>query len=285
MTPIQTLRATNPGPFTGTGTNTYLLGRDALVIVDPGPDLPAHLHAIQTARAGRPVAAILVTHAHLDHSALAPHLSRLTKAPILAFGAATAGFSPLMQSLAAEGLTGGEGSDMAFAPDLTLTDGQVLRLADLELHVIHTPGHMANHISLALGDTLLSGDHVMGWSTSIVSPPEGDMGAYMASLRKLQDRSWQRFLPGHGDPVEAPTARLSDLIAHRQNREGQIIACLASLGPSTPEDLARRIYITTPPALLPAATRNVLAHLIDLQARAVVTSEPGPLAQTRFRIT
>jgi glyoxylase-like metal-dependent hydrolase (beta-lactamase superfamily II) len=142
---------------------------------------------------------------------------------------------------------------------------------------------MANHISLAHGDTLLSGDHVMGWSTSIVSPPEGDMAAYMASLRKLQGRVWQRFLPGHGDAVEAPQARLADLIAHRLTREQQILAALITHGPSTAQDLAQAIYTTTPPALLPAATRNVLAHLIDLQARGEVSPDPGPLAQTRFR--
>ena len=282
MQPIQTLRAPNPGPFTGTGTNTYLLGESRLVILDPGPDLPQHLHAILTAIAGRRVEAIVVTHAHLDHSALAPQLSRLTKAPVLAFGTASSGFSPLMQTLAAEGLTGGEGSDLTFAPDQTLTDGQSLTFADLTLRVIHTPGHMASHISLALEDTLFSGDHVMGWSTSIVSPPEGDMGAYMASLAKLQDQRWQRFLPGHGDAVEEPMTRLSDLISHRKTREDQIRASLLSLGPATAETLARHIYTSTPPALLPAATRNVLAHLIDLKARAEVQAEPGPLALTRF---
>ncbi len=285
MPPILTLRAPNPGPFTGTGTNTYLLGHDPVVIVDPGPDLPQHRDAIQTALDGRPVAAILVTHAHLDHSALAPRLSGLTKAPVLAFGGASAGFSPRMQALAAQGLTGGEGSDLTFAPDQTVTDSQILTLGDITLHVIHTPGHMATHISLAYGDTLLSGDHVMGWSTSVVSPPEGDMAAYIASLRKLQGQAWQRFLPGHGDPVEDPQARLAALIAHRLMREEQVLASLTAQAPATAETLARRIYTTTPPALLPAATRNVLAHLIDLQSRSLVAAEPGPLAQTRFRPT
>lgn len=281
MPPVQVLRAPNPGAFTGSGTNTYLLGEDQLVIIDPGPDLPAHRTAILAALKNRPVAAIIVTHAHLDHSGLARRLATLTGAEVLAFGGAGSGMSQQMQQLAAEGLTGGEGSDLAFAPDRLLTDGQVLTLAGQEIQVIHTPGHMGSHVCLALGDTLLSGDHVMGWSTSLVSPPEGDMGAYMASLQKLAGRMWQRFLPGHGDPVEDPAARLSDLIAHRLTREGAILTQLAQ-GPASAAELAARIYATTPPALIPAATRNVLAHLIDLAARGQVRAAPGPLTTARF---
>ena len=281
MPTIQLLRAPNPGPFTGTGTNTYLLGDKALVIIDPGPDLPAHLNALLVAIKNRPVAAIIVTHGHLDHSALAPRLSALTKAKVLAFGDAHAGMSAQMRQFAAEGLTGGEGSDLTFAPDQTVADGQLLSLADLQIEVIHTPGHMGNHISLALGDTLLSGDHVMGWSTSLVSPPEGDMGAYIASLRKLAARKWSRFLPGHGEAVTDPAARLTELISHRLAREAAILTEL-SRAPATATELAHAIYTTTPPALLPAATRNVLAHLIDLTAQGKAKAEPGPLQTARF---
>jgi hydroxyacylglutathione hydrolase len=281
--PIQTLRADNPGGFTGTGTNSYLLqGQgDGVVLVDPGPDLPSHQAALMQALRGRTLEAILVTHAHLDHSALAPRIAALTGAEVLAFGGAGAGMSPLMRDLAAEGLTGGEGSDTGFAPDRTVTDGEVLRLAGLEVEVIHTPGHMGGHISLALGATLLSGDHVMGWSSTIVSPPEGDMAAYMQSLHRLAARRWQRFLPGHGDAVADPAARLAELIAHRRGREAAVLAALTP-GPATAAELAARIYTTTPPALIPAATRNVLAHLIDLAARGTVQAEAGPLALARF---
>lgn len=284
--PIQTLRADNPGGFTGTGTNSYLLGAAGRgrVLVDPGPDLPGHAAALMEALDGQELEAILVTHAHLDHSALAPRIAALTGAEVLAFGDARSGLSPRMHHLAEAGLNGGEGSDLAFAPDRLVTDGQVLRLARLEIEVIHTPGHMGGHISLALGDTLLSGDHVMGWSTTIVSPPEGDMAAYMRSLRRLAARDWRRFLPGHGAPVEDPAARLASLIAHRQGREAAVLAALEQ-GPATAADLALRIYTTTPAALIPAATRNVLAHLIDLADQGAVQAVEGPLAEARFRKT
>lgn len=281
MLPIHRLLAPNPGPFTGTGTNTYLLGEAEVVVVDPGPELPRHLDAILAALQGRRVAAILVTHAHHDHSALARRLAQLTGAEVLAFGGATAGMTAQMLHLAAEGLTGGEGSDVKFAPDRTVVDGQVLSLAGLQIEVIHTPGHMGSHISLALGQTLLSGDHVMGWSTSLVSPPEGDMAAYIASLRKLAGRNWQRFLPGHGEAIEAPATRLSALISHRLARETAILTQLAK-APATATELATQIYTATPQALLAAATRNVLAHLIDLTAQGKVAPQPGPLQSTRY---
>lgn len=283
--PIQTLRAPNPGPFTGTGTNTYLIGTRRLLVVDPGPDLAAHREAILAAIAGRSVEAVVVTHAHLDHSALAPDLAHRTGASVLAFGDATFGMSAQMQRLAAQGLQGGEGSDASFQPDRRLSDGDILTTYGLSVEVIHTPGHMSGHIALALGDTLLSGDHVMGWSTSIVSPPEGDMADYMASLRKLADRRWQRFLPGHGGVIDAPDARLAELIAHRLGREAAVLESLRS-GPATPAELAARIYAGLDPALLPAAARNVLAHLIDLAGRGLACQaavDAGlPLAESRF---
>lgn len=283
--PIQTLRAPNPGYFTGAGTNTYIFGTDRPVVVDPGPDLPDHLDAILAALGRRQPEAIVVTHAHLDHSALARNLAALTGAPVLAFGDAASGISASMRHLANEGLAGGEGCDADFVPDLCITHDQRLALGGVEIDVIHTPGHMGGHICLALGDTLLSGDHVMGWSTSIVSPPEGDMAAYMGSLHKLAVRRWLRFLPGHGDPIEDPAARLATLIDHRKGRESAVLATLAA-GPATAKALAARIYTGLAPALLPAATRNVLAHLIDLQARNLVARHfgdpPGPLSLARF---
>lgn len=269
--------------MTGSGTNTWLLGEGQVAVIDPGPNDPAHLAAILSSLAlGEEVAAILVTHAHLDHSALVPRLARETSAPVYAFGRAGEGRSALMQRLAAEGLQGGgEGVDPTFAPDHRLTDGQGLTLGQTEIEVIHTPGHMGEHLSFACDGLLFSGDHAMGWATSLVSPPDGDMGAYMASLDKLAARPWQRMLPGHGAPVEDPAHRLAELAAHRRGRDAQIRAELAR-APGTAADLARRIYLDTPEALMPAAARNVLAHLIDLSARLLAEPEGEIRATTRF---
>lgn len=275
------LRAPNPSPLTGTGTNTYLVGQETLAVIDPGPDLAEHLDAILAASRGRPITQVIVTHAHRDHSALAPGLAARSGAEILAYGRAQDGMSPRMAALAAGPTATAEGLDLAFAPDRRLADGDRISGPDWQLRVLHTPGHLGNHLCLALGDVLFTGDHVMGWATSIVSPPEGDMGDYMASIRRLQETAWSRLLPGHGEPVDTPAARLDELLAHRLAREAQVLAALAE-GPSTPAALTSRIYADIPPALLPAAERNVLAHLLDLMSRNRVTADPAPGPSARF---
>ncbi|WP_395005601.1 MBL fold metallo-hydrolase [Cypionkella sp.] len=282
---ITCLRADNPSPMTGTGTNSYLLrGAEGAVLIDPGPDLDLHQEAILRELGPDPLAAILVTHAHLDHSALAPRLGRATGAPILASGRVDQGRSATMQRLAALGLQeGGEGLDHSFAPDQQISDGQVLRLGGLNITVIATPGHLSGHLSFALGPSLFSGDHVMGWSSSLVSPPGGDMGAYMASLAKLQTQDWRVFLPGHGAPVTAPAARLAELTAHRCAREHAVLQCLAQ-APATAARLAQMIYTDTPAALLPAASRNILAHLIDLHERNLIRPQGRLTADTVFEL-
>jgi glyoxylase-like metal-dependent hydrolase (beta-lactamase superfamily II) len=273
VTEITCLCAPNPSPLTGRGTNTYLLGTDRLTVIDPGPDLAPHLAAILAEARGRPIDRIIVTHAHRDHSALAPRLAAATGAEVLAHGAAAEGLSPRMAALAATLPPTGEGLDTTFTPDRRLRDGDILRLDDQSLTVLHTPGHLGGHICLALADVLFSGDHVMGWATSIVSPPEGDMAAYMASLSRLAQESFGRLLPGHGDPVTDPAQRIAALLAHRKRREAQILTALAQ-GPASPAQLTAAIYQDTPRQLWPAATRNVLAHLIDLAERNEVVAVP-----------
>lgn len=269
---VRTIRAPNPSPLTGSGTNTYILGQGDVAIIDPGPDLDAHLSAILAALGpAERVSHILVTHPHLDHSALAPRLSHATDAPVAAYGAATAGRSPRMTALALTGLPdAGEGLDRGFRPDMLLADGESISADTWALTALHTPGHLGAHLAFAAGDVLFSGDHVMGWSTSIIAPPDGDMTDYMASLARLQAQTWSRILPGHGDPIDAPAARLAELVAHRMEREAQILAALAT-APATAATLASLIYTGLSERLLKAASANVLAHLIDLQVKERVT--------------
>jgi glyoxylase-like metal-dependent hydrolase (beta-lactamase superfamily II) len=278
---VQRLRANNPGPMTGSGTNSYVLhGPQGAVVIDPGPALPDHLQAILQALGDATLRGILVSHAHLDHSALVPELARLTRAQVFGFGDASSGRSDVMQRLAQSMPGGGEGVDLQFAPDVLLQHGQILRLAGLDIEVLHTPGHMGGHLCFALADRLFSGDHVMGWSTSLVSPPDGDMGDYMASLALLAARDWAAFWPGHGEAIGNPSARLSELIQHRRDREAAISAALSG-GALDAQALATVIYTQTPTTLLPAAARNILAHLIDLHDRKIVSTPDliGPKAR------
>ncbi len=269
---LRRLLAPNPSPMTFRGTNTFLLGHRGIAVIDPGPDDTRHLEAILAAlRPGQQITHIVVTHAHLDHAPLSRRLSRITGAPVLAFGDALAGRSAVMKDLAATGLVaGGEGVDRDFAPDIETPDGAVIEGDGWRLDVIHTPGHFGNHIALGREAELFCGDLVMGWATSLVSPPDGDLGDYMASCHRLRAGAWTRFHPGHGAPIDAPQERLSWLIRHRQAREAAILSALDT-GPANARTLARQIYTTTPAALIPAATRNVLAHLIDLTCKSLVT--------------
>ncbi len=270
---LQRLVAPNPSVMTAAGTNTYILGKDEVAIIDPGPCIDAHLEAIVDAVAGRRVVGLLVTHAHLDHSPAAAPLARTLDAPVMAFGRADAGRSDLMRSLPAT--DGGEGVDTGFNPDVTLTDGAEIAGADWRLRAIWTPGHMANHLSFHWieGDAVFTGDTVMGWASTMISPPDGDLGQYMATLDRLEALDTERFHPGHGDPVTAPVARCRELRAHRLARESEILAALDR--PARISALVARIYASTPPALHRAAARNVLAHLIHLETQDRVAAEPA----------
>lgn len=282
---LSCILAPNASPMTYWGTNTYLLGTDSLAVIDPGPLDDDHLAALISAISGRPVSHILVTHSHLDHSPLARRLSDATSAPILAFGDSAAGRSEIMKTLAASGeMGGGEGVDHSFKPDVLLNSGDVIVGAGWQLTALHTPGHFGNHLSFLWDNAAFTGDHMMGWASSLVSPPDGDLTDFMASCAALANSSMTRAYSAHGAPIQDAQSRLADLVAHRLGREAEILAALSN-GPSTPADLTTHIYHDVAKPLLPMAQRNVLAHLVDLTQREKATSI-GPLSATaKFILT
>ncbi|MFY0595777.1 MAG: MBL fold metallo-hydrolase [Cognatishimia sp.] len=271
---VRVLLAPNPSPMTYWGTNTYLLGHKEITVIDPGPMDEAHLEAILGALTPeQSIVQIIVTHSHKDHSPLATPLKTKTGAEIIAFGRSDAGRSTAMSALLQTSeLGGGEGVDIDFNPDRVVADGDHLAVEGRDLQVIHTPGHMGNHISLAWRDACFTGDHIMGWASSLVSPPDGDLTDFMASCERLAQRSWRVFYAGHGAPILNPNERLNWLITHRRGREADILAALKK-GPATAGSLAALIYQDVNPKLLPAAERNVLAHLVDLFGRGIVKQQ------------
>lgn len=277
---VRVVLAPNPSAMTGPGTNSFLIGEREVAVIDPGPDDPAHIDAILELAEGR-ISHILVTHAHLDHSAGVARLAQATRAPVFAFGTADSGRSPTMARLAATGLIGGEGVDAGFRPDIELRHGEELRSSDWTLQALHTPGHMGGHLSFRLGDAIFCGDLVMGWSTSLISPPEGDLVDYFRSLDLLARLAPRVLYPAHGDPITAPLPRLEELAAHRRLRSAQILAALDA-GPGTAAELAARIY-TIPAHLMPAAERNVLAHLLALADLGAVAGNGPVRADLRWQ--
>lgn len=259
--------APNPSPFTYTGTQTYLVGTTDVAVIDPGPDEPEHLAALTAAIAGRKVVAILCTHTHRDHSPAAAPLKALTGAPIM-------GCAPL--SLEDAGPRADAAFDTGYAPDRVLADGESVTGAGWTLTAVATPGHTSNHLCFALPESgaLFTGDHVMGWSTTVVAPPDGDMAAYMASLDKLMHREDRIYFPAHGEPVEKPRRFVRGLIGHRKQREGQILRLLGADVADIPAMVAR-MYVGLDPRLTGAAERSVLAHLIDLRERGIVAESGG----------
>lgn len=270
---VRRILAPNPSAMTYRGTNSYLVGVTDIAVIDPGPDDPAHLAALLGALApGQRIRHILVTHAHRDHSALAPRLADVTGAPVLAFGAAGAGRTRAMSALAGA-VGGGEGIDTNFRPDRRLADGEVVEADALRIQAIWTPGHMSSHLCYAYREVLFSGDLVMGWASTLISPPDGDLDQFLDSCLRLSRREESFFLPGHGPALDMPQARCLDLIAHREARHAQLLAALSDR-PQTIEALAARVYTDLTPTLRLAAQRNVLAHLAAMVDRGEVKAFP-----------
>jgi glyoxylase-like metal-dependent hydrolase (beta-lactamase superfamily II) len=261
---VRRVLAHNPGPFTYTGTGTYIVGHGTVAIVDPGPDDAGHVAALLAAVAGETVSHLVVTHTHRDHSPAAPAVKAAT-------GALIVGCAPLV--LDDLGPRADAGFDATYAPDAVLADGDSVAGPGWTLTAVPTPGHTSNHLCFALAEerALFSGDHVMGWSTTVVAPPDGDMAAYMASLRLLLDRDDTVYYPTHGAPVTEPQRLVRGLITHRKQRENQILARLAD-GAATVPAMVTTMYASVDPRLHPAAGLSVTAHLIDLRARGQVVA-------------
>jgi glyoxylase-like metal-dependent hydrolase (beta-lactamase superfamily II) len=252
--------AHNPSAFTYYGTQTYLVGERELAVIDPGPDLPEHLDALEQAIAGRPVAAIMCTHTHRDHSPAARPLAERTGAPIV-------GCAPL--SLETVGPRADASFDGDYVPDRVLADGESIEIDGAALTAVATPGHTSNHLCFAFGDALFTGDHVMGWSTTVVVPPDGDMAAYMASLDELRQRDDRIYYPAHGPAVTNPQRYVRHLVGHRMQREKQILD-LVREKPRPIPDIVANAYPGLDPRLVAAAGGSVLAHLVDLERRGLV---------------
>jgi glyoxylase-like metal-dependent hydrolase (beta-lactamase superfamily II) len=271
---IRRVVANNPGPFTYMGTGTYIVGRGEVAVIDPGPDMPAHLEAILAAlEPGETVTHIVITHHHSDHSPLAAPLKARTGAPI--YGCAVA-HAPTDDS----GVRTEAGHDHDFKPDVSLCGGgQLLEGPGWTLEAIATPGHTSNHICYALleENALFSGDHIMGWSTTVITPPDGDMTDYMASLDKVRARGFATLWPTHGPPVTDVTPFIDAYIAHRRAREAQVLKAVGD-GYGRIRDMVPVLYADVDSRLHPAAARSVLGHMIDLVRRGQVTTDgaPGP---------
>lgn len=273
---VRRVVAPNPGPFTYTGTGVYIIGHGEVAVIDPGPVLPEHEAALERALDGERVSHVFVTHHHLDHSPLAHPLAERHGARVYGFG--PPGTLP----------TGGEvrleaGDDTGFRPDVQVRDGETFRGPGWTIEALHTPGHTSNHVCYALleENTLFSGDHVMAWSTSVISPPDGHMGDYLRELARIRDRGFDRLWPTHGPAVEEPRAFIQAYIDHRMAREAQILEQIRA-GRHTVRDMVAAIYADVDKRLHPAAAHSVLAHLIHMIETGRVACDGTPDLEARY---
>ncbi len=277
---IRRVICNNPGPFTFTGTGTYIVGRadGPLAVIDPGPDDGAHLEALVAESGRAPVSHVLITHTHKDHCGGARAFAGRIGAPILAFGPHPAAGTP-HDAPALE-----EGADTRFSPDAILADGERVSGDGWTIEAVATPGHLSNHLCFALIEekTLFTGDHVMGWSTTVVAPPDGDMGDYLASLDKLLARDDGLYLPTHGAPIDKPKAFVRAIKTHRLMRDGQILDQLRQ-GKRSIREIVAAIYADIDPRLHGAAALNVHAHLIRLVRTGAVQCDGPPTLDARYR--
>lgn len=274
---LRRVLARNPNPFTFHGTGTYLVGRGNVAVIDPGPLIDEHVQAILAATRGESITHIFVTHTHNDHSPATAPLKAAT-------GAIVYGCGPHGVRRAEDGVAVEEGGDRDFRPDVEMRDGDRVALGSTSVQAVFTPGHTSNHVCFALGDgsAFFPGDHVMGWSTTVIAPPDGDMAAYFRSLERLLSLPEAPYYPTHGNPIARPHDYVRQLIAHRHAREAQIAACLAR-GLDTIAAMVPVIYSEVDPRLHPAASRSVLAHLQHMVATGRAACEGTAGAAATFR--
>jgi glyoxylase-like metal-dependent hydrolase (beta-lactamase superfamily II) len=270
--------ANNPSVFTFKGTNTYILGSRELAIMDPGPEDPDHFEAVMAAVAGRKVSHILITHTHRDHVDGLPRMAEATGAVVCGYGRQSATPDETKSSP-----SGTEFVDQSFKPDLILRDGDVVAGADWSVEALHTPGHAPDHLCFAMPDRgiMFSGDHVMGWNTSVVAPPEGNMSDYMSALERLMGRQDDVYFPGHGGRIENPARFAKAFLIHRRNREKAILDSVRA-GNSTIADVVAHIYKDLDQRLIRAASLSVLAHIEHLIARNLIRTQSPPSLDSIF---
>jgi glyoxylase-like metal-dependent hydrolase (beta-lactamase superfamily II) len=273
---IRRVIANNPSPFTLYGTGTYILGTGEVAVVDPGPADPAHIQAIIDALPGETITHVLVTHTHMDHSPGCALLKAHTDAPTYAFGPHGAGKIE-------EGVPVEEGGDMEFKPDVLVSHGDVIEGGNWSVECVYTPGHTSNHMCFQLRESraLFTGDHVMGWSTSIISPPDGDMMAYIVSLELLLERDDRVYWPTHGPAIIDPSSHVKAFIAHRQDREAQIMRCVED-GVGLIKDMVPLMYLDTPEFMYPAAARSTLAAIEYLVKRGALEASNGVALESTY---
>lgn len=287
---IRRVIAPNPGPFTLYGTGTYVIGKGNVAVIDPGPAITAHIEALVQGLHDETISHILVTHTHLDHSPGCALLKDFCDAPTYGFGPHGSGRERREGQVEAR-IAGPaeEGADFDFTPDIQVRDGDIIDGDDFVIECLHTPGHTSNHVCYRLCEPtegsgiLFCGDHVMGWSTTIVSPPDGDMGAYIGSLKRLLEEDDRTYWPTHGDPIRDPKSRIESLIHHRHRREGEIIDCLHR-GIDTIPEMVRDIYRELPAAMHRAAGRSVLASIIHLIEQGMVSGADPVSLDTRYAL-
>ncbi len=272
---VRRLVANNPGPFSGWGTNVYFIGTDDIIVIDPGPNTDAHFDVLRAAIGTTRVRGIFVTHHHKDHSPMAPRLGAHFDCPTYSFGAAAAPSNddPELEA----------GNDTAFTPDILLRNHQYIKGDGWAIRAMHTPGHTSNHMCYAIEPEhgLICGDHVLGWSTSIIIPPDGKMAEYIHSLHTVLDMKFAKLWPGHGPEIPNPDEFLKAYLAHRQMRNTQILTCLQN-EISHIKDMIPAIYPDLDPRLIPAACISVLSHLIDLVEKEQVACTNQPSLDTAF---